>query len=558
MKRYIVSGLLVLSSLGLSAQSMYDAYTFGATDYLGTARVVGLGGAVGAVGSDLGTIGVNPAGSAVASYSQFVVSPSLSMSRTQTSYALDPASNFGASNKTGRNKLKLPNIGLTTRFNSILSSDASVTFGFVMNTTYDYNYEHSGSGINGYSSKFAEMARAAQGIANDALKSNSFYDNSANSSLWDVAMGYNIGLINGYGADGNYVGCTEVLTSDGRRYVPGNLNQRSHQITSGVKNDIILNMAWNFSNKFYLGFNIGLPYLGYENVERYSEVAQVVEEFPIQFTYADGSVQNTYFDNATYQYNYTAAGSGMYGKIGAIYLPFAGLRLGFAYQTPTVMDITETWMHSGRVAYADGSAYSGSSREGSYNYTVLTPRHFDFALAYTFGRKGLISADVSIEDYSSVRFSDSYDDSAFNFVNAATSAFSGRAYNYRIGAEFNLTSNLAIRGGANILTSAEKYYMVGGEKFYYSDYNDDYYYGRKELPGNGSYVNDIRRSYSLGLGYNPAGSFFADFAVRWTTMPSTTYQPYYNYTDSGVEYYSPLYRVNKTLLNAVLTLGWRF
>ena len=57
MKRYIVSGLLVLSSLGLSAQSMYDAYTFGATDYLGTARVVGLGGAVGAVGSDLGTIG---------------------------------------------------------------------------------------------------------------------------------------------------------------------------------------------------------------------------------------------------------------------------------------------------------------------------------------------------------------------------------------------------------------------------------------------------------------------------------------------------------------------
>ena len=55
MKRYIVSGLLVLSSLGLSAQSMYDAYTFGATDYLGTARVVGLGGAVGAVGSDLGS-----------------------------------------------------------------------------------------------------------------------------------------------------------------------------------------------------------------------------------------------------------------------------------------------------------------------------------------------------------------------------------------------------------------------------------------------------------------------------------------------------------------------
>ena len=198
--------------------------------------------------------------------------------------------------------------------------------------------------------------------------------------------------------------------------------------------------------------------------------------------------------------------------------------------------------------------------KGVYVTRVYLPNGSSYAGVTNVGTRPTVSdsADVSIEDYSPVRFIDSYDDSAFNFVNAATSAFSGRAYNYRIGAEFNLTSNLAIRGGANILTSAEKYYMVGGEKFYYSDYNDDYYYGRKELPGNGSYVNDIRYSYSLGLGYNPTGSFFADFAVRWTTMPSTTYQPYYNYTDSGVEYYSPLYRVNKTLLNAVLTLGWRF
>lgn len=557
MKRYILVALSLMSVVGLNAQSMYDAYTFSATDYLGTARVVGLGGAVGALGSDIGTIGVNPAGSAVASYSQFVISPSISSSRTRTSYALDPNASYQGGVNSNRSMFKLPNIGATSRIESGLLG-AAVTFGFVINTTYDYNYEHSGRGINGVSSKFAEMARAAQGITNSSFESNSFYDNPDYSSLWDVAMGYNVGLINAYGTDGNYVGCTEVLTDDNRRYVPGDLIQRSRQILSGSKNDLLFNMALDFSNGFYLGFNIGVPYFGYENMERYTESARVVEDFPIKFTYNDGSVVDTYFDNATYQYNYSAYGSGVYGKVGFIWLPFAGLRIGAAYQTPTAMDIEETWIHSGRVSYANGASYSGSSREGSYEYTLITPRHYDFSVAYTFGRIGLVSADLSAEDYRNVRFEDSYNDGTFDFVNTATSIFSGFAYNLRVGAEVNLTSNFAIRAGASLKTSAEKYYYSDGKEVYYSDYDDDYYHGRKVLPDNSKYVNDITRSYSVGFGYNPAGSFFADFALRLTKLPSSVYQPYYNYEDEGVTYYSPLFRTERNLVNAVLTLGWRF
>ncbi len=553
MKRYVFVALFLLASSGLYAQSMGDAYTYSANEYLGSARVVGLGGAAGALGSDLGTISINPAGSAVANYSQFTVSPILGVSRVSTSFALDPNSAAQKGSDLNKTRLRIPNFGLTSRFASAILPDTYLTMGVLYNTTYDYNYAHDVSGTNAYSSKFAEMARAADGFTDAQLESSTFYDNYP--SLWDVGMGYRVGLINGYGTQNNYVGCTEVLTDDGRRYVPGNLTQRSANVTSGSKSDLILNLAWNFSNTFYLGFNLGIPMFTYDNAERFSEVAQVVEEFPVRFTYSDGSVVNTYFDNAVYQYNYSASGSGLYLKTGIIWLPTKNLRIGAAYQSPTVMDITETWVHSGQVSYANGSSYSGSSAQGESRYTIVTPRSVDLSLAYTFGKLGLISVDGTIENYSRVKFSSTdYDSGSYDFLNATTAAFSGKAYNLRVGAELNVLKNFALRAGYSFKTSAEKYYTVDGKAFYYEDYNDDYYLGRKTLPDNAKYVKDYRHSVSAGLGFNPAGSFFADFAVRYTKLPSSSYQPYYDYDDV----YSPVFYSKKGFVNAVLTLGWRF
>ncbi len=555
MRRYIFAALAAFVSIGLGAQSLGDAYTFSANDYMGSARVIGLGGAAGALGSDVGSVSINPAGSAVAGYSQLVFSPIMNISNVSTSFALTPDSEKQSGSRASKSRFTLPSMALTSRFDSSLLPNTYVTVGVFVNTVYNYNYKHDASGANSYSSKFAEMARAAQGYTNSDLESSSFYD--AHPDLWDVAMGYKVGLISPYGSgDSDYVGCTEVLTDDGRRYVPSALTQRSRNFTSGNKSDLILNMAWDFSHKFYLGANIGIPMLTYSNVERYSEVAQVVEDFPVRFTYSDGYVENTYFDNAVYQYNYSASGSGVYVKAGFIWLPTKNLRLGAAYQSPTVLDIDETWVHSGRVTYANGTSYSGSSRQGEYQYSIITPDCVDLSVAYTFGRLGLVSVDGSIEDYSKVKFRDSaYDSGQYDFLNATAAAFSGKAYSLRVGAELNVGKNLALRAGYNVKTSAEKYYTVDGSDFYYEDYDDDYYIGRKTLPDNAKYINDIRQSFSAGLGYNPAGSFFADFAVRFTKLPPSAYQPYYNYDDVMS---SVFYSDKKSLVNMVLTFGWRF
>ena len=66
--KMICVAAVLTSVYSLSAQNMYDAINLSRNEYLGTARSMALGNAVTAVGGDLGMIGINPAGSAVASY----------------------------------------------------------------------------------------------------------------------------------------------------------------------------------------------------------------------------------------------------------------------------------------------------------------------------------------------------------------------------------------------------------------------------------------------------------------------------------------------------------
>ena len=557
MKRiFIASALLLALAAPLGAQSLEDAYRFGGLDYTGTARSMALGGAMGAIGCDLGSIGINPAGSAVAGYSQFTITPSLSQALSNSSYALTPSDAFGKAQAGKRNSFALPNIGASARYDSYFGSALkSFTLAFVVNSTYDYNSYSNAGGYNDRTSKFAEMASAAGGIPKDYLSSSSFYNDSNYYNYWDVAMGYDVGLINSYG-DSDYVGCTEVLTDLGTHYVPGELLQKSSRTTAGSKNDIIMNMAFNFKDRLYLGINLGLPVIDYSSAETLSEVSVQPELFPILFNLENGGTRTTYFSNAAYQYNYWASGTGIYAKFGAIWLPFAGLRLGFAYQTPTAFSIQENWVHSGSVGYLDGSKYSGSSRTGTYEYSYTAPQVFDFSAAYTFGRVGLLSVDYTLSDYNHIYFAENVPggESYFDITNTAMRAFSGVSHNLRVGAELNLTPDFALRAGYSLRTCPEKYYVEGDSQIGFGDYNEDYYYGRKELPKDSYYYGDYTQSFSAGLGYNPAGSFFADLAVRLTQYPDSYYQPYYGY--AGMD--TPQIHIKNSLLNAALTIGWRF
>ncbi|MFR8803614.1 MAG: hypothetical protein ACLVGR_03915 [Anaerovoracaceae bacterium] len=63
MRKTIFTALLSLTAVAAGAQTMYDGLTFSQNNYYGTARSIGMGNAMTAVGGDLGSIGINPAGS---------------------------------------------------------------------------------------------------------------------------------------------------------------------------------------------------------------------------------------------------------------------------------------------------------------------------------------------------------------------------------------------------------------------------------------------------------------------------------------------------------------
>ena len=64
MKKIFAIAAFLAAAVGAGAQNFYDAITFSQNQYFGTARSVAMGNAMTAVGGDLGSVGINPAGSA--------------------------------------------------------------------------------------------------------------------------------------------------------------------------------------------------------------------------------------------------------------------------------------------------------------------------------------------------------------------------------------------------------------------------------------------------------------------------------------------------------------
>ena len=84
MKRLLY--ILFLLPLGLNAQNMYNVSSLLENELIGTARFVGMGGAMSALGADLSTMGTNPAGIAMYRSSDFAFTAGLDFKNNQSNY----------------------------------------------------------------------------------------------------------------------------------------------------------------------------------------------------------------------------------------------------------------------------------------------------------------------------------------------------------------------------------------------------------------------------------------------------------------------------------------
>jgi hypothetical protein len=540
MKKHAAVIAFLFTAALAGAQSMNDAYLFSQNNYIGTARTVGMGNAVTAVGGDIGTLYFNPAGSAVNSYSQFSVTPGLVITSadahgTPLSGQTDPYG-FEDPNITGHTRFAVPNYGFVMNFKTNRKSHGlkNWTFGFVGHTTNNFLNEVYASGSN-YNTSFAGcMAALADGTPSSVFGGDNPYDNTS----WRPVAAYNSNMIATYGGmDDRYIGVTEKTDGDVIRLADG-LNQRYGWLRTGSKQDLLFNFGFNISDVFYFGANIGITSLSMNSDEYWAEEAMNPKKFAIQYVIGDGQFQETFFDNLRLRYSYNMEGNGAYLKAGFLTTPVAGLRIGAAITTPTVLNIREYYAYDAQTRFLD-STFDGYSKspEGEWEYDLRTPMRVNAGVAYTFGPIGLVSADYEMCNYGMMHFKSfmSRNDSEFEGVNADISDFMGVSHMLRVGTEIRPMPELAIRAGYNLTTNPEK---------------DDY----------GKYIKSNRESASFGLGYSSKSSFFADLGFRVNFLPDDYFLAYddYAYDASGSSILSPEIVNKVTMFDVLLTLGLRF
>ena len=509
---------------GAWAQNMNDAILFSDQNLYGTARSVALGNAMTALGGDLGSVTINPAGSAIGNYSQFTITPNVSLVTSDAMYSPVAGAGFQAQNQSSYSRFTMPNIGIICNFDVADAGLKRMSFGILSNASNNFLNRVNVWGTNDYTSITGALAVKASDldISADILNDANSY-NTYGGGYWDVILGRRATLIESFdGINNYYAGAAENLglNPDGSTniYTGGPLNQEYYRFEYGYKHDLVFNFGMNFSDRFFLGVNLGVPTFSYHSTYTLSEAAVDPGDF------------ETGLVNANYKYQYDAEGEGVYAKVGFIWLPVPGLRIGASAQSPTIYNITDVFRISGSTKFLTGGSLSASdaSPRNEYTYNLCAPGITTVGLAYTIGGIGLISADWERTYYRGMYLADadpSWGKETFKDANADIDKYLRGVNAFRAGAEVKVSPEFALRAG---------FTWKGDPEYAY---------------------NFSTTSYSAGLGYSSPGSFFMDLAARLTRYPTVAYYPYADYIDG---YRSMSVDSNRSLADFVLTLGWRF
>lgn len=542
---------MILTALGLGltltsvqAQTVYDAAQIVDSDLNGTARFVAMGGAMGALGGDISTMGTNPAGIGIYRSHDFATSFGFSSYGTESNY-------MGNVMNVDKIHGSFDNLGFV--FSSKIGNLTALRY-----VNFGLNYHKSKSffgnmemgGALGNLSQTYQMADQAFGI--DNWGSDPYMDPGIG---WLSVLGYDGWLITDVTSQ---VTGTPLLDEDGNQVsdVNGNLLYRTpgsyvglydngnatfHSEQRGGIDQYDFNVAFNIKDRVYLGMTLGVYSVDYNKYTVYSE------------DYGGGEYYSLTSNNQI-------VGSGFDIKLGAIIRPFeySPLRVGLAVHTPTFYSLDYRTR-----AYVESSVYdpvTGRNEPASVateeivngdmvqEFRLHTPWTYNVSLGYTVGNSLAIGAEYEYQNYSSMEFRNSQGYSKpYEYVNSTTEMMKGVS-TFRVGLEYKVIPQFAFRVGYNYRSAI---------------FNDDAY---KDLPiesiqTDTDYANvDALNNYTLGIGYR--GKFFyADLAYKYTTRKSEFY-PFVNYfyTDNVLtEVASPeATQVTDTRSQVLFTIGMRF
>lgn len=497
MKKIFFLFITGLSISALHSQEVSDAVRYGQENLTGTARFRAMSGAFGAVGGDLSSLAVNPAGSAIFNNNQIGITFSNQTRKNNSNY-------FGTETSDKDNSFILNQAGGVFVFkdHNPNSNWTKIAIGASYENTNNFNSDVFSAGTNPRNSVDQYFLAYANGIPLNVITGvpyrDMFYDEQ------QAYFGYEGYIINPVSTDGNNTQYTSNVPAGGDYYQENEIYER------GYNSKLSFNIATSYKDRIYFGANLNVHITDYRRSSSFYED----NSQPLQPTETISSLR---FNNDLYTY-----GNGFSFQLGAIAKVTDEFRLGVAYESNTWYDLYDEVSQSLSTArQADGGQEIRESINPNLinvyeRYTLQTPGKFTFSGAYVFGKSGLISVDYSIKDYANTKYKPT-SDPGFRGVNADMNSQLTSTGELRVGAEYKI----------------ERLSLRGGYRFEGSPYK------------NGTTIGDLN-SYSGGLGYS-FGATKLDLAYSYLERKSNQGFFARGFTD-GANITSKLNNVTLTLL----------
>ncbi|QIL76372.1 OmpP1/FadL family transporter [Hymenobacter sp. HDW8] len=410
------------------AQSETDALRYSQLQFGGTSRTLGIGGANVAVGADLGNLVSNPAGLGLFQQSEISFTPGLNIGNTTTS-------GIGAQLSDSRNGLQIGSLGavfVNRRPDDDNTSDwRAGAFAVGLNRINDFNTSFRYSGTVQDNQSFFQRLREPRllnGSLPQTLDDIINQDNTGNY-LDLEGLAYGAYLTN---IQDNGPGTAEQVVTVPRS---GPITQQETVVNEGSQTQFDFGYGASYRDKIYIGGAIGIVSTRFIQTREFSEFG----------TDPGSGVSLTLRDNLE------TRGNGFNARLGGIYRPNDQVRVGLSVQTPTFMQLDDTYSTSlttqftppvefvnenGQVIdrISDGSA----STSGEFSYRLTTPFRASGGVAVLVGKYGFLSGDLEYVNYPSARLRDDSDtglSGSFSSQNDAITALYRSTVNVRIGGE---------------------------------------------------------------------------------------------------------------------------
>lgn len=527
----IATASLLLSFIGATAQTPYDAARFSGNELNGTARFVGMGGAMSALGADISVIGSNPAGIGLFRGHDFTASFGFNATKT--------ASDFGGNTMNEkRNRASFDQIGFV--YTSKIGNRTKlryVNFGFNYHKSKNFNRQFASGGMLGGISQTGQMAN----MINAWIDGPSTLD----KQIGDIYnYGIEDGLTNPYHPTQSpypYLGVMGVRSElvyvnkddlTQLMYMNGHANGY-RSVEEGGISDYDFNVSFNVEDRMYFGATIGVHDVSYRRSSYYTE-----------------DVYNN-SSSGFYEINnlFSTDGTGFDFKFGAIFRPFeeSPFRFGIAVHTPIWYALTDIYSSNMYTYLEDKNTQKVlvDFKESPQYYTdgdvlrdyqMVTPWRFNVSMGTVVAGNIALGAEYEFMNYASakLKYSDGYDMEEQNSY--AKDDLKG-VHTVRVGAEARILPSLSVRAGYNFSSSVFK------ESAYKA-------LGASDMRTDTEYFNDFgRNTVTVGLGYR-GNRFYADLAYKYDMYKSD----FYAFSDTSLT----ATKVDNKRHQLLMTLGVHF